>query len=97
MSDKENHQPVFPLGQIFVTQNAMEALDKNGRNGSRLFLRHSQCDWGDVSDEVAKCNDNALNTGGKLESAYLLEDGTEIRITTEADRSISCCCLPSEC
>jgi len=58
------------------------------------FQRHLQCDWGDVTDKRA--NVQALQTGGRLLSAYHSSEGQEFWIITEADRSATTILLPED-
>ena len=92
-----NGNSQFALGQIVATPGALEALKKNGQSAAEFLQRHAQCDWGDVCEEDAELNDQALIDGSRLLSSYCLKDGTtNLWIITEADRSSSCCLLPSE-
>lgn len=66
---------------------------------SRLlpFLRrHGAGDWGDVSVEDWKANDEALASGERLLSAYVVAPGERVWIITEADRSSTTVLLPDE-
>ena len=66
---------------------------------SRLlpFLRrHVAGDWGDVSAEDWKANDEALAAGERLLSAYVVRPGERLWIITEADRSSTTVLLPDE-
>jgi hypothetical protein len=86
----------FPLGRIVATPGALDALARNGTSGQVYLARHASGDWGDLGDEDKAANDEALNTGGRLFSAYLLPDGTKVWIISEADRSSTCILLPEE-
>jgi hypothetical protein len=61
-----------------------------------LVLRHSEGDWGDVSADDWKANDDALTSGERLFSAYDIGAGKRIWIITEADRSSTTVLLPDE-
>lgn len=58
--------------------------------------RHVAGDWGDVSAEDWKANDEALVTGERLLSAYVVRPGERLWIITEADRSLTTALLPDE-
>jgi hypothetical protein len=74
----------------------LEALEENGQSAAEFLQRHVRCDWGDVCEEDAELNNEALSDGGRLLSSYCLNDTTKLWIITEADRTSSCCLLPSE-
>ena len=91
----------FPLGQIVATPGALEALEKAGESARKFLMRHAKGDWGEVCPEDWKANDDALNDGSRLLSAYTLKDGTKIWLITEAaddegNRSATTALLPSE-
>jgi len=58
--------------------------------------RHSAGDWGDVSTNDWKANDEALASGERLFSAYEIGGGKRLWIITEADRSSTTVLLPDE-
>jgi hypothetical protein len=49
-----------------------------------------------VSHDDARANDSALDHEERLLSAYESTNGVRLWIITEADRSSTCCLLPSE-
>lgn len=65
-------------------------------------FRHREGDWGDVPDEDKASNDQALETGERLVSAYRipkyfrLDYADKIWIITEADRSVTTILFPYE-
>lgn len=79
---KEN--VTFSLGQVVATPGALEALARNGSNGLEYLQRHTSGDWGDLCAEDKKANDDALKTGARILSAYVLADNTKIWIITDA-------------
>jgi len=58
--------------------------------------RHATCDWGDVSEDDGWLNDEALDQGERLLSAYHTANGEKIWIITEADRSATTMLMPEE-
>jgi hypothetical protein len=58
--------------------------------------RHAAGDWGDVDATDWQANNEALENGERLMSAYNLGDGTRLWILTEADRSATTVILASE-
>lgn len=91
-----NHLPVR-LGQIMETPGALAAFNAAELSPTPFLVRHASGDWGDVSQEDAALNNEALVDGTRILSSYKLRDGeTTIWIITEADRSVTTILLPSE-
>lgn len=89
--------PLFHLGHTVATPGALEALSQEGILPELLLVRHVTGDWGDVSEEDKKANNQDLVDGGRLLSAYALPNtGKRIWIITEADRSVTTFLLPEE-
>ena len=86
----------FALGQVVATPGALEAFSAAGQSAGEFLDRHAAGDWGDVSDEDKKENDDSVTGDLRILSAYRLKDGTKIWIITEADRSSTCVLLPEE-
>jgi hypothetical protein len=86
----------FPLGRVVATPGALEAFVREEEHYLPFLVRHARGDWGEVCAEDAGANDEALQGGGRLFSAYRLRDKTKIWIITEADRSSTCILLPDE-
>ena len=86
----------FPLGKVVGTPGALRVLAANGRTPAEFLDRHARGDWGQVDAEDGRINDEALRSGDRLVSAYLLAGGERIWIITEADRLCTCILLPSE-
>jgi hypothetical protein len=49
-----------------------------------LVERHVAKDWGDLSDDDKRLNDDALHDGSRILSAYILPTDVKIWIITEA-------------
>lgn len=84
----------FELGEIVVTKGV---LDRISELDQLIALnRHANCDWGDVCEEDALANENALHTGGRIFSVYRSSSGIVFWVITEADRSYTTLLLPEE-
>jgi len=90
----------FPIGILHMTRGVVEVVSRDNRAMTAAFTRalcrHMTCDWGIVSDDDKKRNDQALVDGARLFSAYLFPDDTKFWIITEADRSSTAIMLPDE-
>ena len=89
------HQ-ILELGQVVATPGAIEELRRAGQTPSEFLNRHLSGDWGDLCSEDRQLNDEAIENGARVLSAYILKTGEKISVITEADRSSTCLLLPSE-
>lgn len=85
----------FNLGRASATFQALHLLTSNGCDFKEFLSRHMNGDWGDVSSEDARANEEALIHDLRIISAYKIGD-EKIWIITEADRSATTILLPSE-
>lgn len=88
----------FNLGQVVMTRGIAEAIEKDKEfkafvNAS--FLRHTQCDWGELCEDDKEMNELALIHNDRLFSSYTLNDW-KVWIITEWDRSVTTILFPSE-
>jgi hypothetical protein len=95
-------RPKFSLGlQVVATPGALEALAKARQTPHEFLARHVSGDWGDVCPEDAALNDEALNDGSRLLSAFTLKTGEKLWVITEAaddegQRAATTLLLPEE-
>ncbi len=82
MSTKQEVQ--FSLGQTVATPGALEALRRNNSNGLEFIQRHATGDWGMLCEEDKEANDEALQSGARILSAYFLADETKLWVITDA-------------
>jgi len=94
MHRTHTRQPLFPLGQVVITPNALNTLSET--DVRQALHRHVHGDWGDVCGEDAAANEAALRHGLRLFSVYHAADSTKFWIITEADRSSTCVLLPED-
>lgn len=88
--------PRFQLGQIVATPGALQALERAGESEATFLARHASADWGELDEEDKASNDYDMEHGGRLLSAYRLNDGSKLWIITEYDRSYTTLLLPQE-
>lgn len=60
---------LFDPGRLLATVRAIEAFDELWRTD--CLLRHLRADWGDVDPSDARANQEALQDGSRLVSAYV--------------------------
>jgi hypothetical protein len=70
--------------------------EKAGNRFDGELTRHANGDWGEVDEHDRKANEDALEHGLRVLSAYTLRTGERIWIITEADRSSTTILLPEE-
>jgi len=93
--------PRFDLGRIIATPTAIRALEEAGQTPAEFLRRHHVGQWGDLDTEDRQANEDALRTGARLLSDYVLSTGVRIWIITEAvddadQRSATTILLPEE-
>lgn len=84
----------FQPGKFYATPGALKQFSR-----IELFLcirRHLAGDWGDLSTEDKRLNNQSLIRGGRLLSTYIMQNDRKLWIITEADRSATTCLLPEE-
>lgn len=92
-------QGKFPAGRLVVTAGVNDQI-ADDLNFSEFVLRslrrHLSGDWGTLDAQDKATNDQALQTGERLLSAYEEAPMPKIWIITEADRSVTTVLFPSE-
>jgi hypothetical protein len=86
---------LFDLGRVLVTTGAEALLDRIGQDKETLLRRHQSGDWGELSNDDRRANDDALRHGGRLFSAYRIQ-AEKVWVITEADRRSTTVLLPDE-
>ncbi|MFN8708570.1 MAG: hypothetical protein ACK526_13530 [Planctomyces sp.] len=81
----------FPIGDVVITINAQSLLTPDEAMSG--LQRHATGDWGELCTEDAERNLAALESGGRIFSAYG-KDTRRFWIITEADRSSTTILLP---
>lgn len=86
--------PLFPLGRIVATRNAISTLTPE--EIATAIARHASGDWGDdVDPDDWAENELSLKEGFRLFSVYRARD-QKFWIITEADRSATTVLLPED-
>ena len=91
----------FQLGQILATPGALEALESSGERLADFLCKHAAGYWGELSDEGAALNDEAVKDRSRIHSAYQTNTGTNLWIITDAEddtgnRQATTILLPTE-
>ena len=96
MAKKNPKQKWLDLGQVVATPGALQTLKKAGQLPHEFLALHQIGEWGIVCDEDKVLNDEALEQGERILSAYKLCSGAKLWIITEWDRSVTTLLLPDE-
>lgn len=96
----KSHKPLLDLGLCVATPAVLDHLGKNAVFPAALLSRHQHGDWGNVDPEDAKANDQAVLSGARVISSYLVAY-VVIWVITEAAgddgrRSATVLLLPEE-
>ena len=94
-------QPLFKLGQVLATPGAISALEEAGQSPWEILSHHIAGDWGIVDAEDKMANDQSIQDGSRILSAYLLKTNVKIWCITEAEddngnRASTTLLMPSE-
>lgn len=97
--------PLFELGQLCQTPGAQDVLQRYQVSPFQLLTRHVTGDWGDICQEDAQANNEALHEGSRVLSSYTLPPPlseseklppAKVWVITEADQSVTTILLPEE-
>lgn len=91
-------EQLFNLGQIVATPGALQVLEGTSQTPLDFIKRHAAGDWGDVCEEDAEANNEALSNGDRLFSVYHTNGsgGQKLYLITEWDRSATTILMASE-
>jgi len=64
------HKVLFPLGDLYLTIGAREALEESNQTVIEFLIRHQKADWGIVGKEDWKENVSSLKRGFRILSFY---------------------------
>jgi hypothetical protein len=99
MSTTPDTSPKFALGALVATAAVNEA--ENYKDVSAVIRRHVQGDWGTIDPIEQAQNDEAVTSGDRIISAYVLPStGNAVWVITDADngagRQVTTVLYPSE-
>ena len=94
-------RPKFRLGRTVATPAALQAIEQAGQSPAEFLDRHVCGDWGNLSADDRALNDEAVQDGSRILSAYITRTGTKIWVITEAaddhgQRAATTILLPDE-
>lgn len=69
---------------MVATPGALESLARSECVPLEYLRRHASGDWGSVCSEDRAANDDAVKTGARILSSYVLADNTKIWVITDA-------------
>jgi hypothetical protein len=86
----------FPLGHLFLTPGAIEALEDAGQTAREFIERHARLEQGELCDDDHKENLFSVDKPLRIFSAYKTAKSVKLWVVTEADRSSTAILLPEE-
>lgn len=89
-------EAVFPLGRVLMTRGVLQHVQSGKLNPAGYLRRHAGGDWGDLSADDKRLNDEGLKGERRLFSSYEIDPQFKLWIITEWDRSVTTLLLPSE-
>ena len=90
------HEAKFPLGKVVTTPQALAAIINSGQLPMDFVSRHAKGDWGDLCQDDKEANNQAIENGERILSAYRTLNGIKLWIISEADRTSTCILVPEE-
>lgn len=85
---------LFNLGKVVATQGVVNEITMDDIDNA--MKKYTNGDWGNVCEEDAQMNDDALKNEDRIVASYTASNGTDFWIITEWDRSVTTVLLPSE-
>lgn len=94
-------EKLFSSGILVATRAIADRIDQDPLFAGLVHTAiqmHLNGNWGDICDEDWNINQEALKNGGRLFSAYWMDDAhkEKIWIITEANRSATTILFPSD-
>lgn len=87
---------LFPLGNVYLTVGAKEALEESNQLSNEFLARHQKGDWGDVCEDDKRENELSIREAFRILSAYKTARDVKLWVITEADRNSTTILLPTE-
>ena len=94
-------RPKFRLDRTVGTPGALRVIERAGPSRAEFLDRHICGDWGNLSADDRALNDEAVQNGSRICSAYRTRSGTKILVIAEAaddngQRAVTTILLPDE-
>lgn len=86
----------FPLGRLFLTQGAIEALEEASQSPQNFISRHARLEQGELCAEDHRENLFSVDKPLRIFSAFKTARGEKLWVITEADRSATTILKPEE-
>jgi hypothetical protein len=84
----------FELGRVVMTRGIQHWVE-NGFDPIPYIRRHARGDWGDLTEDDKRRNDEAVDKGLRILSSYETDPG-DLWIITEAGRHVTTLLRPEE-
>ncbi len=92
----EQSSVLFPLGEVYLTIGAREALEESNQTPNEFLAKHQSGNYGDICKDDWEENDLSLKEGFRILSSYKTSKDIKLWLITEANRSATTLLLPEE-
>ncbi|MFL9883223.1 hypothetical protein PQR66_09315 [Paraburkholderia agricolaris] len=96
INDPHHLALLFKPGALVFSTGVSQLMTEGRLDPLFYFQRHARGDWGDVPNDQRKQNNDAMGSGGAIQSAYIVHRDLRLVILTRADRSETRITLPDE-
>ena len=87
---------LFPLGNVYLTVGAKEALEESNQLPNEFLLKHQKGDWGLVCEDAKRENELSVKEGFRILSSYKTSKDVKLWLISEANRSATTLLLPDD-
>jgi hypothetical protein len=95
-SEMPGRGPLFALGNVVGTPDALAALEASGEAPTGFLDRHMCGDWGLICADDGQANYRAIKDGNRILSVYATSKGVKFWIITDANRATTTLLLPND-
>jgi hypothetical protein len=86
----------FPLGSLYLTPGAVEALEEARQPPQEFINRHARLEQGELCGEDYRENLFSVDKPLRIFSAFKTSQGVKLWVITEADRAATTILRPEE-
>lgn len=89
MSSDEIAAPLFSHGRVIMSAGVLALVQQEALNVPLYLERHLGGDWGDVTPQRSRANDQGIGNREMLFSRYTLRPDLLLYVITSGDRTIT--------
>ncbi len=92
----EQSPVLFPLGEVYLTIGAREALEESNQTPNEFLAKHQSGNYGDICKDDWEENELSVKEGFRILSSYKTSKDVKLWLIAEADRSATTLLLPED-